>query len=79
MLSQESKTRRDVFGRAQIISINFVNASPRAVRQARWSINTAFARYDVTSDGTKFMINSQGEFNNPLTLVANWTAMLGKK
>jgi len=40
------------------------------------STASAFAPYDVTSDGAKFIINTQNERSNPLTLVVNWTANL---
>jgi Tol biopolymer transport system component len=43
------------------------------------TVVSAFAPYDVTADGTKFIINSQGELANPLTLLVNWTALLKKK
>jgi eukaryotic-like serine/threonine-protein kinase len=38
-----------------------------------------FAPYDVTADGSKFVINTPEMQNTPLTLVVNWTARLGIK
>jgi serine/threonine protein kinase len=39
----------------------------------------AQAPYDVTSDGTKFVINSPSELSTPLTLMVNWAAILRKQ
>jgi Tol biopolymer transport system component len=38
-----------------------------------------FSPYDVTPDGSKFVINIPNMQNTPLTLVVNWTARLGTK
>jgi hypothetical protein len=35
-------------------------------------------RYDVTSDGKKFLINAAAEGPSPITVVLNWTALLKK-
>jgi hypothetical protein len=39
----------------------------------------AFAPYDVTPDGKKFVINVLSEGNSPLTLMVNWTENLRKQ
>jgi eukaryotic-like serine/threonine-protein kinase len=43
------------------------------------AFSTSFAPYDVTADGKKFIMNTVGEQNTPLTLVVNWTANLRKQ
>jgi serine/threonine protein kinase/Tol biopolymer transport system component len=37
-----------------------------------------FSPYDVTADGSRFVINTLSVQNTPLTLVVNWTARLGQ-
>lgn len=39
----------------------------------------AFAPYDVSPDGKKFIVNTVSEQNTPLRLVVNWTANLKKQ
>jgi hypothetical protein len=40
----------------------------------------SFAPFDVSSDGTQFVVNSlSGERNTPLTLIVNWTATLQRR
>jgi len=58
---------------------NSLEVGPAQVLFRASVMNASFAPYDVASDGTKFIINSQGEYNNPLTLLVNWTALLKKK
>ena len=43
---------------------------------------TTFAgNYDVSGDGRQIIVNSllEGQISSPLTLVANWTALIEKK
>jgi hypothetical protein len=42
-------------------------------------VSNAFAPYDVTSDGKKFVMNTFTEQSEALTLVVNWTANLKKR
>jgi Tol biopolymer transport system component len=75
-LSEEGKVMA-----AQVKSENpFQIAVPQELFQTR--IKFAFGYgYAVTHDGTRFLINSPSEANNPapLTVVINWTASLKQK
>jgi Tol biopolymer transport system component len=56
---------------------NGIEARP-AQSLFRAAVPNAFDPYDVTADGKKFVINTIGEQDNPLTLVVNWAADLKK-
>ena len=57
------------------------NGIEARMAQALFRVASAptFSPYDATSDGKKFIINTLGEQNTPLTLVVNWTANLKKQ
>jgi hypothetical protein len=54
-------------------SLFHINVAPESSERA--------GSYDVTADGTRFVVNANGDENHPapITLVLNWTAELKKK
>ena len=49
---------------------------PQQLFQADFAPGGLGPMYDVSADGTKFVIASRGDAANPLTLVLNWPALL---
>jgi hypothetical protein len=68
------------------MGVNLEFGTPRALFQTRISLGGTLAyrmlRYDVTRDGSRFLINSESESAVPapgsITILLNWTAMLEK-
>ncbi len=72
LMVAEVETKQDKFDVKSTYSLFHINVAPESAERA--------GSYDVATDGTRFVVNANGDENTtPITLVLNWPAELKKK